>query len=74
MFSGSRSCLIRKKLVEKIPHTKITPAAPRRHFEQMSSTRRHSCPKPPETFEANDIHFGERIIYQTTEVLLVLQF
>ena len=66
--------VVRKKAAEKIPSTNITTVAPLRHILLISGTLRHGPPKPPETLNANDIYSGERTIYQTTEVLLNLQF
>ena len=41
-----------EKVAEKIPGTKITRYYLRRHLHRVTGSRRHLCPKSPETFES----------------------
>ena len=52
LFAGSRCGWIEKKVAKKIPGTKITRYYLRRHLHRVIGSRRHLCPKSPETFES----------------------
>ena len=43
-----------KKVAEKIPGTKITQYYLRRHLHRVIGSRRHLCPKSPETFSSQN--------------------
>jgi len=45
-------CCAIEKVAEKIPCTNITRYYLRRHLHRFIGSRRHLCPKSPETFES----------------------
>ena len=51
LFAWSTCGRIVKKVTEKIPGIKITRYYLRRHLHRLGCSRRHLCPKPPETFK-----------------------